>query len=163
MHRTLALSCLAISCGTPSATPAPTHPFEGDHFAVSFPAPPRARRAHEGPLASALIASAVDAERCRHEAAVFDFPRALDADERRRLLSEVERGLGARQGARGVESRTLKSGARELVIALDGDAAGHWRVFYVGAERMVQLSVVCPNDAAVAQKSRAFFASYRGR
>jgi len=150
----LLLAVVLTSCATARAS----HPFQGDGFSVTFPAEPAARRAHEGPLARAQIAWA-NHDDCRIEAAVFDFPRALDEGERARLLAKVERGLGARSDAHRVARRRLRDGVLDLTIALDDDRAGIWRIFYLGGTRMVQLSVVGPRDA-IAAHSRELFASF---
>jgi hypothetical protein len=154
----LKLMCVCLLAGC--ATAASAHRFHGDRFSVTFPAAPSARRADEGPLARAHIARAVDADDCVHEAAVFTFPQALDADQQQRLMARVERGLGARPDARGAKARTMPDGARQLTIELDGGLVGRWLLFYPEPNRMVQLSVLGPESADVPAKSRVFFESF---
>jgi hypothetical protein len=152
-----------IALSSCAASPPAAHRFEGDGFAVTFPAEHRARDAHEGPLARAQIVTATDAEGCVHEAAVFTMPAPLEAPARARLLDRVERALSALPHVREARSRALElhgMQAFELDARLEDDRSGRWQVFYASPERMVQLSVVGPSDAPVDRRADAFFASF---
>ncbi len=155
--RLLSLLCLTGCAATPPARWCDT---TADGVALSFPAPPQARRVDERPFADALIVTAREGGRS-YELALFRFGRA-SPEQRRALRARVEQGLTSRPGAEAFERGIVPLAGRPalaLSIALDNGRRGrHW-IGYLDDGRMLQLSVVGPDDAPTREASRIFSAS----
>jgi hypothetical protein len=130
---------------------------DADGASVEWPAPPDARRGHEGPRVAALIMSTTTGG-ASYELALFHFARATSPEEQAHLLAQVERGLAQRGApARASSARLDDAPARALTLRLADGRIGRWRLALLDDRRMLQLSVVGADDAS----SERFFASFR--
>jgi hypothetical protein len=134
-------------------------------FSVEMPAPVRERRAREGKMI-AYIAHAIGAGGTRYEVARFDLPPGVDDAARADLMARAERGLGGVRGARVIARRDVVvdgAPARELEVILPGGERGRWWLFFVGGERMFQVSALGPPSALRDADDARFFRSFRQR
>lgn len=171
-------AALAAGCGAPAATPRGTaHGAEaagaqdgawrerstGCGASASMPAPVREEHSWEGPT-EARVAWGVDADGSRYEIACFKLPEALDAAGREELLARIERYITLRPGARSADRRSASAGgipAAELHLTLADAHAGRYWIFFVGDQRLFEVSVVGPTGARLAAGAERFFQSFR--
>jgi hypothetical protein len=160
---TSGVGLLVAGCAT--ATPAWTTWVSADRtVAVAFPVPPRERQGHEGPRVRSTVARASDAEGRVYELALFTIARVLSPAEQADLSDRVLQGLAARPDGRSFDATPLSDAVgpvHRVVIELEGDRRGYWRIFYSDARTMVQLSVVGPDDEALGGLTTEFFDSFQ--
>lgn len=165
-----ALALLVLSCCAPALPPASSWcDVAADGVTLSFPTAPVMRRVDERPFATSLIVTARDSDRV-YELALFRLLVDATPEKQRELRDRVEHGLTTRPGAerreRGHERGIVPLGGRPglaLSIALDNGRRGrHW-IAYLDDGRMLQLSVVGPDDAPTRAASETFLASLHTR
>jgi hypothetical protein len=140
----------------------PIHSADG-RFSVVMPAPTREKRAQEGPM-RACILWGVDSDGTRYEVAYFDMPEPLDAAGRARLLAKVELGLAGGPGIRDASRRDVTIGGvtgLELAVTLPDNRTGKWWIFFLGGERLFQVSGLGPAGERLSAGTATFFESFQ--
>ena len=158
VRRAVALAALLGALGCAPTAP---HVYRDEGASLSFPVRPEVRRVREGPWADATVVSARSGG-ITYELARFVLTRVPDEAQRTALLAEVERGLSARGGVRGVDAsdttfRNRRS--RRLVIRFDDGTAARFVVFFRDERTLVELSVFGP-EGGLEREAERFFTSY---
>lgn len=128
---------------------------------ASFPAAAAVSRAREGVKARATMAAA-EHQLLRYELVVFELTRTLSPSEQEVLMRQVRRALRARADvvtASETESRLTGRKAAHVELSLRGGRRGLWRLLYLDAETMVQVSVVGPDSQELDASAARFFGS----